>query len=268
MGLWITKQLRILPKIIHLGRVESLADIQRREKFYQIGAGATFAQVETALTAIDSDLGVVLRRIGSKQVRAAGTLGGNVANGSPVGDTLPVLIALGATLHLRQSKDVRTLPLEDFFIGYGKQDRRPGEFVTAVDVPDLSVGEAFRCYKLSKRFDQDISAVLGAFRFELRRGIIVAARIAYGGMAATPRRALAAEAALVGLPLADKDDWSSATNALALDFQPIDDMRATAVYRLQTAQSLLLKALHEIGGASSADMRVFGLRPGEVPNAA
>ncbi|SVD48603.1 uncharacterized protein METZ01_LOCUS401457, partial [marine metagenome] len=101
-----------------------------------------------------------------------------------------------------------------------------------------------------------------------REGYIVAARIAYGGMAATPRRALAAEAALVGLPLADEDDWSGAINALALDFQPIDDMRATAVYRLQTAQSLLLKALHEIGGASSAEMRVFGLRPGEVPNAA
>ncbi len=268
VGLWITKQLRILPKMIHLGRVESLADIQRREKFYHIGAGATFAQVETALTAIDPDLGVILRRIGSKQVRAAGTLGGNIANGSPVGDTLPALIALGATLHLRQDENVRTLPLEDFFIEYGKQDRRPGEFVTAVDVPALSVDEVFRCYKLSKRFDQDISAVLGAFKFELREGYIVAARIAYGGMAATSRRAIGAEVALVGLRLADKDHWPSAIDALALDFQPIDDMRATAVYRLQTAQSLLLKALHEIGGTSSAEMRVFGLRPGEIPDAA
>ena len=268
VGLWITKQMRALPKIILLGRAAGLADIRETEGGFSIGAGVTCARAECAMAAIDPDLVELFRRFGGKQVRAVGTLGGNVANGSPVGDTPPALIALGATLHLRRGQARRSLPLEDFFIDYGRQDLAAGEFVTAIDVPRLKSGEVFRCYKISKRFDQDISALLGAFRFTLEGRRVVAARVAFGGMAATPKRAAAAEAALTGLRLEERHDWDAACAALASDFQPIDDMRGSARYRLETAQALLRKALHEAGGEASAATRLVGLRPGGTERAA
>ena len=140
------------------------------------------------------------------------------------------------------------MPLEDFFIDYGTQDRAPGEFVTGIDVPRLVPGEVFRCYKISKRFDQDISGLLGAFRFTVEAGRVVHARVAYGGMAATPKRAVATEAALKDVwNLQDRDGWDTACETLATDFRPIDDMRASARYRLETAQALLSKALQRGG---------------------
>ena len=268
VGLWITKQLRALPKIILLGRVAGLADIRESEQGFHIGAGVTHARAEAAMAGIDPDLVELYRRFGGKQVRAVGTIGGNIANGSPIGDTMPALIALGATLHLRRGEETRSLPLEDFFIDYGKQDRAPGEFVTGVDVPRLQSGEVFRCYKISKRFDQDISALLGAFRFTVEEGRIGHARVAFGGMAATPKRAAATEAALEGLALAEPQDWGAACEALASDFRPIDDMRASASYRLETAQALLRKALHEAAGEASTATRIVGLRPEEAGRAA
>jgi xanthine dehydrogenase small subunit len=267
VGLWITKQLRVLPKIIHLGRVAGHSDIRETDSGYRIGAGATYAQAEQVMADIDSDLSELLRRLGAKQVRAAGTVGGNIANGSPIGDTPPALIALGAELHLRRGGTTRSLPLEDFFIGYGRQDRGPGEFVANIDVPRLGDDEIFRCYKISKRFDQDISALLGAFKFRLDGGRIAEARIAFGGMAATPKRAAAAEAAIRGAKVSNERDWAPACEALADDFQPIDDMRASAAYRLQTAQALLQKALHEANGEASAATRVIDPRaekPGDA----
>ena len=268
VGLWITKQLRDLPKIVLLGRVAGLAAIRESERGFHIGATATCARAERALAAIDPDLTELLRRFGGKQVRAVGTIGGNIANGSPIGDSPPALIALGTTLHLRRGDATRSMPLEDFFIDYGRQDRAPGEFVTGIDVPRLQSGEVFRCYKISKRFDQDISAVLGAFKFTLEGRRVVQARVAYGGMAATPKRAAAAEAALKGLRLEEPRGWEAACEALGSDFRPIDDMRASARYRLETAQALLRKALHEAGGEASAATRIVGLRPGEAERAA
>ena len=268
VGLWITKQLRSLPKIILLGRVAGLADVRETEQGFHIGAGVTYARAEEAMAAIDPDLVELFRRFGGKQVRSVGTLGGNIANGSPIGDSMPALIALGTTLHLRRGEATRSLPLEDFFIDYGKQDRAAGEFVTGIDVPRLGAGEVFRCYKISKRFDQDISALLGAFRFTLEGRRVTGARVAFGGMAATPKRAAATEAALKSLRLDDPDDWEAACEALAMDFQPIDDMRASARYRLETAQALLRKALHEAGGEASAATRILGLRPEDTERAA
>ncbi len=268
VGLWITKQLRTLPKIILLGRVAGLAELRESERGFHIGATVTYAQAEGAMAAIDPDLVELFRRIGGKQIRAVGTIGGNIANGSPIGDTMPALIALGTTLYLRRGAATRSLPLEDFFIDYGKQDRAPGEFVTGIDVPRLGAGEVFRCYKISKRFDQDISALLGAFRFTVEEGRVAGARVSYGGMAATPKRAAATEAALQGLPLDDPHEWDAACEALATDFTPIDDMRASAQYRLETAQALLRKALHEAGGEASAATRLLGLRPEEAERAA
>jgi xanthine dehydrogenase small subunit len=167
-------------------------------------------------------------------------MGGNIANGSPIGDSPPPLIALGATLVLRSKAGRREMPLEDYFIAYGKQDRRPGEFVELVRLPLPEPGWEFRCYKISKRFDQDITAVLGAFNLKRRDGVVEDIRIAFGGMAATPKRALACEAALKGRP------WiqvaiDAARPALRKDFTPITDMRASQVYRGLVAENLLSK---------------------------
>ncbi len=188
----------------------------------------------------------LLRRYSSVQIRNAATIGGNIANGSPIGDGPPALIALGATLHLRRGDDRREMPLEDFFLDYRKQDRRPGEFVEGVTVTDHAPG--LSCYKLSKRFDQDISAVCGCFNIEQSGNTITSARLAFGGMAGTPRRAKAAEAALTGA------DWGAAAfdaaaKALETDFTPLTDMRASAVYRMEGAQGMLRRCWQERQGA-------------------
>ena len=245
---------------MHTGRIASLHEVRETEDRVEIGAAATYAEAEAALGGIDPDVGEMLRRLGSKQVRAAGTVGGNIANGSPIGDSPPVLIALGASIELRHRNLRRTLALEDFFLDYGRQDRAPGEILTRITVPKLGEGEHFRCYKISKRFDQDISALLGAFRFRIRRGRVAGARIAFGGMAATPKRALATESAVVGLRLRDPAPWWAAAEALAEDFSPIDDHRASARYRLRVARSLLLKASMEIAGRPTSETRITGFR--------
>jgi xanthine dehydrogenase small subunit len=259
VGLWITKQLRDLPKIIHTGRAGGFAEIATTGKALRIGAGATYADAFDALSAIDPDMSEILRRLGSKQVRASGTIGGNIANGSPIGDSPPLLIALGAELELLNGAKRRSMPLEDFFIDYGKQDRAKGELVAAVTVPRLGKGMHFRAYKISKRFDQDISALLGAFRVTLAGGKIGDARIAFGGMAATPKRAKATEAALAGISPDDEAAVMVAARALETDYRPISDMRASAGYRMQVAKNLLVKAMAEIGGGRGT--RVTGQRP-------
>jgi xanthine dehydrogenase small subunit len=262
VGLWITKQLRRLPKIIHVGRVAELSAIRHEADGLVLGAAVTYAEAEDAVAAIDPDLGELWRRIGSKQVRASGTVGGNVANGSPIGDTPPALIALGARVELRRGAETRLLPLEDFFIAYGKQDRRPGEFVAALHVPALASDQRLRAMKLSKRFDQDISAVMAAFRLTLDGRTVTEARLVYGGMAGTPKRASGAEAAIVGASLDDASSWTPALLALGSDFVPLTDMRASAEYRRTTAIRLFEKALIEIAGADTATTRVVGIREG------
>lgn len=261
VGLWITKQLRTLPKIIYIGRVKGLDHVADTGREIIVGAAATYTTVEPFLAAIDPDIGELLRRLGSKQVRASGTVCGNVANGSPIGDTPPVLIALEATVELRRGKRSRSMPVEDFYVDYGKQNREPGELVTGLVVPKLDANQIFRCYKITKRFDQDISSVMGAFRFTTGEdGVIAAARIAFGGLAGTPKRARKAEAALNGAGLRDSRAWARAFAALREDFAPIDDHRASARYRTETAHALLGKALIEAAGTSSSRTRLIGRR--------
>jgi xanthine dehydrogenase small subunit len=265
VGLWITKQLRDLPKIIHVGRVRGFDNIEDTGYELLIGAGATYSRAEPYLSRIDPDLGELLRRLGSKQVRASGTIGGNVANGSPIGDTPPALIALGATVNLRRGTRARSMPIEDFYIEYGKQNRDPGELVTSLVVPKLSAGQIFRSYKISKRFDQDISSVMGAFRFTVEEdGRISEARIAYGGMAGTPKRASGAERALAGAMLKDSRAWTKAFAALRDDFRPLDDHRASARYRTETAHALLGKALIEMAGTATTRTRIIGRRERQI----
>ena len=260
VGLWITKQLRQLPKILHLGGVAELHSIEDGKDWLKLGAGVTYGEAEHVLSGLDPDVKNSLSRLGSKQVRASGTIGGNIANGSPIGDMPPMLIALGATLQLRSESGERSLPLENFFVAYGKQDRAPGELVWRIDIPKLKPDEAFRAYKISKRFDQDISAVMAAFKFRLSGKSIAAARIAFGGMAATPKRAAQTEAALAGAKLGDPVTWEAALAALARDYEPISDMRASAAYRRDVARSVLQKALMELAGGATANLRVVGLR--------
>jgi xanthine dehydrogenase small subunit len=248
VGLWVTKQHRVLPTVISLNEVADLRRIEHLGPVVRIGAAVRYADAHPALAELHPEFGELIRRLGGLQVRNLGTVCGNIANGSPIGDMSPALIAAGATLVLRKGPNARTLALEDYFIAYGNQDRHPGEFIEAVLVPPIPAGRIFRLYKLSKRFDQDISAVCAGVSIGVEGGQVTDARIAFGGMAATPKRAAACEGALTGQP------WTEATvraagEALANDFQPIDDMRASAAYRLQAAQNLLLRAFAESGGA-------------------
>jgi xanthine dehydrogenase small subunit len=261
VGLWITKQLRDLPKVIHVGKVAGFDAVEDTGHEIIIAAGATYAQAEAHLAKIDPDVGEMLRRLGSRQVRASGTVGGNVANGSPIGDMPPVLMALDAKLELRKGRQVRTMPVEQFYIEYGKQQREPSELVTSITVPRLDPNHVFRCFKVTKRFDQDISAVMGAFRFAVNPdGLVTEVRLAYGGMAGIPKRATNAEQALTGEQLRDSKAWARAFAALREDFKPLDDHRASARYRIETAHSLLGKALIEAAGTATTRTRVVGQR--------
>jgi xanthine dehydrogenase small subunit len=252
VGLWVTKRLMALDQIIWLGRVKGLDHIESGVETVHFGAMATHEAALPHLAALDPDLGVLMRRFASKQVRASGTVGGNIANGSPIGDLASALIALGATLHLRKGGLTRRMPLEAFFIAYGRQNRDTGEFITGISVPKRKPGQHFRTFKLSKRFDEDISSVMGAFSFDIEQNRIASTRIAFGGMAATPKRAAATEAALTGVSLSDPHAWTEAIAKLSEDFSPISDMRASASYRARTARALLGKALLEIAGAPTA----------------
>jgi xanthine dehydrogenase small subunit len=258
VGLWVTKQHRVLETVVHIGRVKELRRIEPTADGIEIGAGVTCTEAMATLAAEWPDMGEVYRRFASPPIRNAATVGGNIANGSPIGDSAPMLIAAGATLLLRRGDKRRALPLEAFFLAYGKQDRRPGEFVEKVLVPRRRPGQRFRAYKISKRFDQDISAVLAAFAITLDGGNVTEARIAYGGMAATPKRAVAAEAALKGRPWRE-DVVEAAMAALSKDFTPITDMRASAAYRMRVAQNLLQKCFIEMSD-ETAETRLVGER--------
>ncbi|MDF1871185.1 xanthine dehydrogenase small subunit [Vannielia sp.] len=253
VGLWITKRLMELNEVAFLHRCADLAGVTVTDDEIRIGATTTIAAVRKAIAPHHPGFGELLRRYGSEQVRAAATIGGNIANGSPIGDSPPPLIALGATLHLRKGDTRRSLPLEDFFIAYGKQDRAPGEFVEAITLPRQP--DTLRCYKLSKRFDQDISAVCGAFNITLAEGRVASARIAFGGMAGTPARAKSTEAALTGQPWCE-DTISAATTALTSDYAPMDDMRASAAYRMECAQNMLRRCFFESQGTATNVLEV------------
>ena len=238
VGLWVTKGLRDLGTIIFIGDIADLKRIEEDSAGLTLGAGVRYTEAKEALVRLHPDLGELIRRIGGLQVRNAGTIGGNIANGSPIGDMPPALIALGAELVLRRGGERRTLPLEDFFLAYGKQDRKPGEFVESVRISRPSPDARIRIVKLSKRFDSDISALCGAFALRVQGGRIAEARIAFGGMAGIPARAPACEAALAGQPWSEAT-FEAAAEALAKDYRPLSDLRGSAGYRLAAAANLI-----------------------------
>ena len=266
VGLWVTKQNRHLPNMIWTGRVKGFDKVERRGAHWRIGPAVTHAAAMATLADGRPDLGEVMRRFGSVQVRASGTVCGNIANGSPIGDLSPMLIALAAEVELAGPASNRRLPLESFFIDYGRQDREADEFVSAILVP-VTPTPLFRAYKISKRFDQDISAVLGAFSLTVSGRRITSARLAFGGMAATPVRAAAAEAVLTGAAL-EISAFKAAAAALAEDFTPISDMRASADYRLQVAANLILKYGLDVTGAPVPRLTGAGLSADDLRAAA
>jgi xanthine dehydrogenase small subunit len=242
LGLLITKQFRELDNVVYLGNVSELKAIEESKTHLDFGGAVTYAEAHAALARIHPDIGELLRRLGGAQVRACGTLAGNIANGSPIGDSMPFLMALGASVILQQGAAQRTVALGNFYTGYRKSVLKPGEFIRSIRVPKLAPGARFAAYKISKRFDQDISAICAAFHVSSGE-----ARFAFGGMAATPARAPRAEAMF-------SKGVEAACAALAEDFKPLSDHRASAWYRLTVAQNLLRKFHSGIGARSLLDV--------------
>jgi xanthine dehydrogenase small subunit len=239
VGLWVTKFMRDIAPVVHLSHLEELRRISVDDGGMTLGAGVSYTEAYPAIIRNFPQLRELWDRIGGEQVRNMGTIGGNIANGSPIGDTPPALIALGASVTLRKGGKRRTLPLESFFIEYGRQDRQPGEFVESVRIPFLGEADRFAVYKVSKRLDEDISSVCAAFRVTFDgEGRVVDATIAFGGMAGTPKRASNVEALLKGA-IWNETAVNAAVVAFEQDFTPLSDWRASADYRMLVAKNLL-----------------------------
>ncbi len=238
VGLWVTKFLRPIGPAIFVGHLDGLKSIALTDDALEIGAGVTYSESQDTLAHAFPHLMDYWDRIAGWQVRNMGTIGGNIANGSPIGDTPPVLIALDAEVTLRRGTTTRTLPLQDFFIDYGKQDRKADEFVHSIRVPHPKPGQVDAAYKISKRRDEDISSVAVGISVDVTDGIITDCRIAFGGMAATPRRGAQTETALRGQPWGAAA-FEAAASALSQDFSPLSDWRASKEYRMTSARNLL-----------------------------
>lgn len=263
IGLWVNKQLRELGDIIYLGEVVELKQVDKNPLRLRIGASVTLTEAYRALLKLYPEVQELYERFASAPIRNAGTLGGNIANGSPIGDSMPWLIAVGAQVVLASSRGRHTLPLDGFYLGYRQQALAPDEVIVAIELPLPSPRLRLRTYKLSRRYDCDISALCAAFALELREGRITSARVAFGGMAAVPKRALRCEQVLKGQP------WSEATvkaamAALADDFTPLSDQRASADHRRRSAQRLLYRYFLETRPENplpAASLRVFAASP-------
>ena len=233
LGLLASRERKPPKAVIHLLHVPELAAISATADKITIGAAATYTAAAPILIEAFPALRAYLSRLGSRQIRNMGTIGGNIGTASPIGDMPPVLLALEASLTLVSKRGSREIPLDDFFLDYRKTALAPDEVIQSLSMPRLWEGETFHCDKVSKRRDQDISTVAGAYRVRIRNGRIEDARLAFGGMATTPRRARAAEAALL------KDGFAAAIAAVETDFKPVDDWRGSASYRRQVAANLL-----------------------------
>ncbi|MCP8467224.1 xanthine dehydrogenase small subunit [Pseudomonas sp. ZM23] len=245
LALEVTQFHRELPVMIYVGHVEEMKRVQVFDDRIEIGAATALTDCYEALSRDYPDFGELLHRFASLQIRNQGTLGGNIGNASPIGDSPPLLIALGARIVLRKGAERRELPLDEYFIDYKVTARQEGEFIEQVIVPRPQAGQMFRAYKVSKRLDDDISAVCAAFSLTVENNRITAVRTGFGGMAAIPKRARACEAALLGQPF-NSATFEHAALALSEDFTPLSDFRASKEYRLLTAQNLLRKCFLEL----------------------
>ncbi|MCG2591937.1 xanthine dehydrogenase small subunit [Ramlibacter sp. XY19] len=258
VGLWVTKMHMQFPQVLDVTRVEELRRIEPYENHIAIGAAATLTEAFEALVEQRPQLKTFANRFAGLPVRNSGTLGGNVANGSPIGDSMPLLIALGAHVVLMSARGHRDLPLESFYTGYRKNVLAPDEVVAWIKVPRPTAGETLRAYKISKRYDDDISAVCLVVNATIENGVVAQVRIGAGGVAATPARALQAEAALRG------QAWTleaaqRATAALRAEFQPISDMRASSAYRAEVLGNLMQRFWLESQGLRQINLESFRL---------
>ena len=261
IGLWVTKQLRSLPPLLYIGDVVELNTVLRTPQEMLIGAAVRLEDAFEQLVTAYPQLQELALRFGSRPIRNSGTLCGNVANGSPIGDAMPALIALGTTVRLRRDSSVREVPLEDLYLGYQQRNLLPGEFVEALSVPVPKPETRIAFYKIAKRIDQDISAVCAGIAVTLNAGRVERARIAFGGMAATPRRASTTEQALTGQRWSEQS-VEAAARRLPEDFTPLTDMRASAAYRSTVAANLLRRFWYESQG--DCVTRVDTARPVQV----
>ncbi len=257
IGLWITKEHRDLDTLIYTGRVRELTSIERTSTHIEVGSAVTLTDAVPELVGQYPGLDELFRRFASPPIRNAGTLGGNIANGSPIGDSMAALMVLGATLVLRRGSRQRELPLDEFYHDYQVNDMAPGEFLERIRIPLPGTDVIVRSQKWSKRFDQDISAVCTAYRLQLADDKVVDFRMACGGLAAVVKRATHCEQAVNGQP------WNLATvkqaaTALAQDFTPISDMRASADIRLHATRNLLLRFYHETQGQLDETVYTYG----------
>ncbi len=258
VALWVTKQHRMLDDIVYVGDIAELAIVRATDAGVEIGCAVPLTDAATALNRVYPELAEVWQRFASIPIRNSATLGGNVANGSPIGDSMPALIALGADVIVHGEGGERRVPLDAFYPGFRQTALRRGEFVAAVRVPPRAPDLVLAAYKISKRYDQDISAVFACFALLMDGGTIRAARIGCGGVAATPIRAAATERCLAGASW-DADTAARAATVLAAEFTPIDDMRASARYRSTVLGNLLLRCFHETSGPRAYPLRVESL---------
>jgi xanthine dehydrogenase small subunit len=257
IGLWVTKQHRELQTVIYVGHVRELTETRTTDTHIEIGAAVTLTDAVPMIVAEYPGLDELFRRFASPPIRNAGTLGGNIANGSPIGDSMPALMAIDATLVLRSAEGRREVPLDAFYLDYQVKDLRDGEILEQIRVPRADERDVVSSYKWSKRLDQDISAVCTAYRLRLDNGVVASMRVACGGLAATVKRAEHCEAALAGQAW-DEETIENGMAALAEDFQPIDDMRASADYRLVACRNLLRRFYLETRQDSPASVYSYG----------
>ena len=244
MSLIVTKQKKNLDNIIYLNSIDELNYIKENYKYIEVGATTPLIQFESFIKKYYSDFNIVLKRYGSVQIRNVATMAGNIATASPIGDSLPLLLSLDASIVIESFNKKTILPLKNFFIGYRKTKLKKGQFISSIRIP-IFKNNIFKAYKISKRIDDDISSVCASFNLSIVNKKIKSIKIAYGGMAAIPKRAIYCEKVLLNSNFSENVILKAQKN-LEKDFQPIDDMRASKDYRMEIAKNLLIKCFSEI----------------------
>ncbi len=246
LSLEVTKKRGEIEKMISLNSVKELKFIKETKKSIEVGSGVSLYEFQNVIKSYYPDFCNILKRYGSVQIRNVGTLAGNIATASPIGDSLPLLLSLDSKIKIQTLKSIKTIPLSEFFLSYRKTKLKKGEFLYSVEIPILKKNY-FKAYKISKRFDDDISSVCASFNFLIEKNIILKANIAYGGMSEIPKRASLIEKALTNSVFSE-DTFSKAKNLIDTDFSPIDDMRASKNYRADVAKNLMMKFFYEVSG--------------------
>lgn len=253
LGLQVSKEREAFPAVIWTGGVAELKRVTDKDGIVEFGAAVTYSEALPLLEKHFPSFAAMVRRIGSRQIRNLGTFAGNLATASPIGDTIPCLMALNAEVILRGQAGSRSLPVEQFITGYRKTAMLSGEFIESIRIPVPGRDRIFKVYKLSKRFDQDISTVVAAFTIAIENGVVCDVRAAFGGMAAQAARAKHAEAAVTGKPWTEKT-LADIDSAIAEDFKPMSDHRGGADYRLRAAANLLRRFHAETTSAQTAQV--------------